>query len=61
MEEKIKAFLEEYGVLVEKHKIDFASYPMWVPNKEGHWTMVVKTEPVDISNRPVKTPFVEKA
>jgi len=62
-DEKVKAFLEEYHALVEKHKIDFASYPMFVPDKGGSFRIVVQNTPVPLPEAPqdaegVKSPLV---
>lgn len=57
-QEKIQAFLKEYGELVEKHQIDFASYPVWVPDGTGGFKTLVQNVPVDITNQPRKSNFV---
>lgn len=57
--EKRKAdFLSEYGELVGKHKVDFASYPVWVPDGTGGFKSIIQSTPVDIKNQPQKSPFV---
>ncbi len=53
-------FIKEYGELVEKHKIDFASYPTFIPNGHGGFEIIVQNVPVDITNQPKKSPFVAK-
>lgn len=60
IEERQQAFLKEYGELVEKHNIDFATYPVFVPSQSepGAFKVVVQNTPVDISNAPKKSPFV---
>lgn len=59
-QEKNDAFLKEYGELVHKHKRDFASYPVYVPDGQGGFKTIVQTTPVDISSQPTKSPFVSK-
>jgi len=44
-------FLQEYGELVIKHKMDFASYPTFVPNPNGHFTVIVQNTPVDVTEQ----------
>lgn len=56
--EDIELFLKEYGELVAKHKVDFANYPMFQPNKEGKWEIVVQAQAISIKDRPVISPFV---
>lgn len=57
-EEKIKNFYTEYEELTKKHGIDFANYPVFVPDGSGGFKVIVQSTPVDISARPVKSPFV---
>lgn len=56
----IEAFLEEYGELVKKHEIDFVNYPMWQPDGQGGWKMLVQTTPVSTKNQPVKS-FIQNS
>lgn len=58
MQERAGAFVKEYGELVQKHGIDFASYPVWVPDGQGGFKVVVQNTPVDVRNQPKKSPFV---
>lgn len=61
MEEKdrIAAFTKDYGKLVEKHKIDFANFPMFVPDgTPGGFRVIVQSMPVDITQQAVKSPFI---
>jgi hypothetical protein len=54
------SFMKEYGELVAKHKIDFASFPVFVPDESGRgsFKVVCQSVPVDISNQPQKSPFI---
>ena len=61
--EKIKAFLDEYHMLVEKHHIDFASYPMFVPGDAGMFNIVIRNTPVPVPQKAedpegIKSPLV---
>jgi hypothetical protein len=56
--EKQKLFLKEYGELVAKHKIDYATYPVWIPDGQGGFKCIVQNTPIDITNQPRKSPFV---
>lgn len=58
LDENIQGFLKEYGELVERRKIDFACYPVYMPDGKGGFTTRVQNTPVDISNQPVKSPFI---
>lgn len=57
---RVNDFLTSYGELVKRTGIDFASYPMFVPNPNelGSFKIIVQNTPVDISNQPKKSPFV---
>lgn len=46
---KIDEFLEEYGKLVKRHNIDFATYPMFAPDGNGGFKIVCQTTPIDLS------------
>lgn len=57
-QERTSNFLEKYKELVKEFDVDFANYPMFVPNKEGKWEVVVQSTPIDIKDRPTPSPFV---
>lgn len=57
-EERAKAFVEEYGELVKKHKIDFATYPTFIPDGQGGFRVIVQNTPIDMTEQPQKSPFV---
>lgn len=46
---KVESFMEEYGVLVKKYNVDFASYPMFVPDEKGSFKVIVQSTPIDLS------------
>lgn len=56
--EKIQLFIKEYGELVEKHGVDFANYPMFVPDKDRGFRVIVQTVPVEMKEQPQKSPFI---
>lgn len=55
-----EAFFKEYGELVEKHQVDFANYPMFIPDKDGSFKIIIQSTPVDVKNRPKPSPFIAK-
>lgn len=57
-QEKGAAFLAEYKELVDKHQMDFATYPMFIPDGQKGFKIVVQSTPVDISEQPKQSPFV---
>lgn len=57
-QERIQDFLTKYSELVKETNIDFASYPVFVPDGQGGFKVVVQNTPVDISNQPKKSPFM---
>ena len=50
--EKGTAFMKEYGELVEKHQVDFATYPVFIPDGQGGFKIVVQSTPIDLSKKP---------
>lgn len=59
LKERVEAFIKEYGELVEKHQIDFAHYPVYIPDGAGGFRTTIQTSPVDIT--PKEEPVVQKA
>lgn len=59
-QKKIEAFLTDYKALVEKHHVDFANYPMFVPDGEGGFKTIVQSTPVDLSTVNQKSSFIAK-
>ena len=58
---RLNSFVKEYGELVAKHKVDFATYPVFMPDGNGAFKVIMQSTPVDITNQPTKSPFVAKA
>lgn len=57
-EQRVSDFMKRYGELVQELQIDFATYPVWVPDQTGGFRTVMQSTPVDIKNQPRKSPFV---
>ncbi len=57
-EDRAKDFIKEYGELVQKHQIDFATFPTFVPNGKGGFEITVQSRPIDITPQPVPSPLV---
>ncbi len=53
-ERKVKgeAFMKAYGELVAEHQVDFATYPVFIPDGQGGFKIVVQSTPIDISKKP---------
>lgn len=51
-------FMKEYGELVKKHNYDFAAYPVFVPDGQQGFKVVIQQTPIDISNLPQKSPIM---
>lgn len=59
LNDRVNAFIKEYGELVTKHGVDFATYPTYVPDGQGGFKTIVQNTPVDIKNQPRKSPFIK--
>ena len=57
-QKRAQAFLDEYEELTKKHNMDFANYPMYIPDGQGAFRTIIQSTPVDTSNMPTKSPFV---
>lgn len=57
-EERAKDFVAEYGDLVKKHNIDFATYPMFVPDGQNGFKVMIQNTPVDTTPKGEPSPFV---
>jgi hypothetical protein len=58
--ERGQAFLKEYKELTEKHRIDFATYPIFRPTASGAFELVVQSTPVDITGQGTPSSFIEE-
>jgi len=57
---KAEAFLKEYGELVEKHKMDFANYPVYMPDGQGGFKTLIQCTPVSTEKLSKPSPFMAK-
>lgn len=55
---RLNDFVKEYGELVKKHNVDFATYPMFIPDGQGGFKVTVQNTPVDMTNQPIKSNFI---
>lgn len=60
LQARTKDFIERYGKLVEETKMDFASYPTFVPDGQGGFRVVIQSVPMDVTNRPEPSPFMQQ-
>lgn len=58
LNDRANAFIKAYGELVAEHKMDFATYPVFMPDGSGGFKVTIQNSPVDVSNAPVKSPFI---
>jgi hypothetical protein len=59
-EERGQDFIKEYGELVQKHQIDFATFPTFIPDGQGTFKVSIQNRPMDITPQAQPSPFVEK-
>lgn len=57
-QKRIEEFKTKYGALVDEFKCDFAQYPVWIPDGKGAFQTILQNTIVDISQQPVKSPFI---
>ena len=60
---KIQEFLEKYKALVDEMQIDFATYPVFTPDGQGGFKVIIQNTPIDITPKEKKeegvpSPFV---
>lgn len=58
LKKRVDAFQEGYKKLVDEHKIDYASFPVFMPDGEGAFKVFVNSVPVDVKDKPVPSPFI---
>lgn len=56
VEKRLNAFISDYKALVDKHQMDFAAFPMFIPDGQGGFKVIVQQRPVDITNQPKASP-----
>lgn len=59
--DKIDKFLEEYKDLTKRFGVDFVSYPMFVPNSDGSFKVVIQSTPVPVKEGKPDESFIEAA
>ncbi len=60
VEKRLNAFISDYKAIVDKHQMDFAAFPMFIPDGQGGFKVIVQQQPVDITNQPKASPFIGK-
>lgn len=60
LEVRFQAFIKEYKELVDKHKVDTMAFPMFTPDGQGGYKVIIHQQPVDISNQPAPSPLITK-
>jgi hypothetical protein len=56
VKERLDKFMKGYEALVKEHQIDFAAYPVYMPDGQGGFRTVMQNSPVDIKNQPQRSP-----
>lgn len=59
IEQRVAAFREEYLALVDKYQVDFASYPQFVQNREGSFSVISNMSVIDKKFAPVPSTITE--
>jgi hypothetical protein len=57
-EERVELFLERYEALVKELEVDFANYPIYIPDGGGGFRTVLQSKPIDIKALPQQSNFV---
>lgn len=57
---RVDAFIKEYKELVQKYKVDTLAFPMFVPDGQGGYKVIINQQPIDITDQPTASPFVAK-
>lgn len=58
-QKRSEEFLKEYGGLVQKHKIDIAAYPVYMPDGKGGFITTIQQSTLDVTNAPYRSTFME--
>lgn len=56
--DRVKEFVKRYGELVDELKVDFANFPMYIPDGGGGFRTIIQSQPIDIKDQPTKSPFI---
>lgn len=57
---RISDFLADYKILVDKYNVDFANYPVYIPDGQGAFKTVIQNTPVDMTKIAKPSPFMGK-
>jgi hypothetical protein len=57
-EKRRDEFLKRYKKLIDELQVDFASFPMYIPNEKGSFDVFVQTNVVDRKDQMVKSPII---
>ncbi len=60
VQERTKAFEDEYNTLMEKHEVYHAVFPQYVPVAPGIFATVSNITIVDRKYQPVESPYKDK-
>ncbi len=55
---RIEGFMESYHKLTNDWGVDFANYPVYIPDGQGGFKTVIQCTPVDLKNRAQPSPFM---
>lgn len=56
--QRIDKFMRQYGELVKGLDVDFANYPVYVPDGKGNFKTIIQSTPVDLKALPVPMSFI---
>lgn len=51
VEARIALFRDEHKALVDKHQVDIAAFPMYVPSAQGTYQTIVRMDYTDLKYR----------
>lgn len=57
-EKRSEEFLKSYEALITGLQVDFASFPMFIPNDKGSFDVFIQTKVIDRKNQPIKSPII---
>jgi hypothetical protein len=49
--EKISKFMKKYEELTKECGVDMVAYPMFVPNSDGSFKVIIQTQPIDLAEQ----------
>ncbi len=53
--DRVEAFMKAYGELTKSSGCDFIAYPVFIPDGDGGFKVVVNQQPIDTTNRPTRS------